>query len=211
MTGVKHPVPRANGTADRFCHVGVRIVFPAGGFAVRGQGCQRIGSGVPAAAPSIILSQIGEARLGAGVIRSQPVLSPLGSGFSICRFRALLAAARGRYASGGAGVRRSPADQQTRWTARAGTDQPFASCEHRLFGGTEDPSPQDRARPDAGRLCARRSSGLWRGSTAGRHRRAALARQQRRCPLTGDGNVEISERHLRDRRTGHARAVSGCC
>ena len=69
VTGVEHPAPRTNGTADRFRHVGVRIVLPAGGPAVWGRGSPLTGSGVPAVAPSIILSQIGEAQPAAGVIR----------------------------------------------------------------------------------------------------------------------------------------------
>jgi hypothetical protein len=56
---------------------------PAGGGACcPGPGAPLTGSGVSAAAPSIILSQTGEVRLGAGVIRSQPVLGPSGSGFT---------------------------------------------------------------------------------------------------------------------------------
>ena len=71
VTGVEHPAPRANGTADRFRRVGARIVFPAGGPAVRGQGSPLTGSGAPAAAPSIIPSPIGAGRLGVGVTHSQ--------------------------------------------------------------------------------------------------------------------------------------------
>jgi hypothetical protein len=82
VTGVEHPAPRANGTADRFRRIGVRIVLSAGGPAVGGRGCPRTGSGVPAAAPLIIPLQIGEVRPGAGAIRSQPVLGPSGSGFT---------------------------------------------------------------------------------------------------------------------------------
>jgi hypothetical protein len=82
VTGVEHLAPRLNRTADRFRVAGGRTVLAAGGFAVRGRGCLRTGSGVPAAGPSIILSRIGEVRLGAGVIHSQPVPSPSGSGFA---------------------------------------------------------------------------------------------------------------------------------
>ena len=71
VTGVEHPAPRANGTADRFRRVGARIVFPAGGPAVRGRGSRLTGSGAPAAAPSIIPSPIGAGRLGVGVTHSQ--------------------------------------------------------------------------------------------------------------------------------------------
>ena len=45
VTGVEHPAPRANGTADRFRRVGARIVFPAGGPAVRGRGPHLLGLG----------------------------------------------------------------------------------------------------------------------------------------------------------------------
>jgi len=76
VTGVKHPVPRANGTADQFRVSGVRTVLPAGGFAVRGRGCLRTGSTFPGAQSLMILSQIGEARPAAGVIRSRGVRSP---------------------------------------------------------------------------------------------------------------------------------------
>src|SRR5215468_6826238 len=82
VTGIEQPAPRANRTVDRFPRVGVRIVFPAGELAVRGPVSPFTGPGVPVAAPSIIPLQIGEVRLGVGVIRSQLVLSPSGSGFS---------------------------------------------------------------------------------------------------------------------------------
>jgi len=82
VTGIEHPAPRVNGTADRFRHVGARIVLPAGGVAVRGRGCPRTGSGVPAAGPLIIPLPIGGVRPGAGVIRSRLVLSLCGSGFA---------------------------------------------------------------------------------------------------------------------------------
>src|SRR6516225_6058451 len=70
-----------------------------------------------------------EVRLGAGVIRSQSVLSLAGSGFGppsrdliprfetfqgSCGFRALSAAALDGFAAGGAAFRRSPARDQTR-------------------------------------------------------------------------------------------------
>jgi hypothetical protein len=71
VTGVEHPAARANGTADRFRRVGARIVLPAGGPAVRGPVSPLTGSGTPAAAPSIIPLQIGEARPVAGVTHSQ--------------------------------------------------------------------------------------------------------------------------------------------
>jgi hypothetical protein len=82
VTGVEHPAPRANGTADRFRSVRVRIVLPAGGPAVRGPASPLTGSGVPAAAASIIPLRIGEARRGAGATHSRLALSPSGSGFS---------------------------------------------------------------------------------------------------------------------------------
>jgi hypothetical protein len=58
------------------------MVLLVRGPAVRGRGSPLTGSGVPAVALSIILSQIGEVRLEGGVIRSQPVLSPSSAGFS---------------------------------------------------------------------------------------------------------------------------------
>jgi hypothetical protein len=79
VTGVEHPLPRTNGTADGFRVTERRTVFPAGGFAVRGRGCLRTGSGVPAAGPLIIPLPIGEARRVAGVIRSQPGARSLSS------------------------------------------------------------------------------------------------------------------------------------
>ena len=82
VTGIEYPVPHTNGTADGFRGVGGRMVLSAGGRAVRGQGSLLTGSGVPAAAPLIIRSRIGGVRPGAGVIRSQPMLSPSGSGFT---------------------------------------------------------------------------------------------------------------------------------
>src|SRR5215472_3681535 len=77
--GTGDPITRGSGTADGFLVTGFPTVLPAGGFAVRRRACLPTGSGVPAAGPLIILLQIGEVRLGAGVIRSQPVLSPSGS------------------------------------------------------------------------------------------------------------------------------------
>jgi len=71
VTGVEHPAARADGTTDRFRRVGARIVLPAGGPAVRGPVSPLTGSGTPAAAPSIIPLQIGEARPVAGVTHSQ--------------------------------------------------------------------------------------------------------------------------------------------
>ena len=83
MTGVEFPVPRANGTADRFRRVGVRIVLPAGGRAVRGPVSPLIGSGVPQAALLIIRSRSGAARPVAGAIHSRLVFSLSGEGFSL--------------------------------------------------------------------------------------------------------------------------------
>ena len=71
VTGVEHPAPRVNGTADRFRRIGFTMVLPAGGPAVRRGGSPPIGSGVPRAGLSIIRSRIGEARPVAGVIHSQ--------------------------------------------------------------------------------------------------------------------------------------------
>src|SRR5215470_13733542 len=89
VTGVEHPALRANGTAERFYRVVVRIVLPAGGFAARGQVSPLTGSGVPVPGPLIILSQIGAVRPMVGVIRSQWGLGLYGSGFTppfeICR------------------------------------------------------------------------------------------------------------------------------
>ena len=116
VTGAEYPALRVNQTVERFRRVGVRIVLPAVWFAVRGRGYRLTGSGVRAAGPLIILSQIGEVRPGAGVIRSQPVLSPSGSGFSppyeisyrglklprvSAAFGVLLPAAWGRFVAGG--------------------------------------------------------------------------------------------------------------
>src|SRR6516164_10361246 len=78
--GVEHPFPRANGTADGFRGVGGRMVLAAGGLAVLVRGSLPIGFGVPVAAPLIILSLIGEGRLGAGVIRSSVPGGPNGNG-----------------------------------------------------------------------------------------------------------------------------------
>src|ERR1700751_2374197 len=49
---------------------------------MRVRGCLRTGSGVPAVAPSIILSQIGAVRPMAGVIRSQPGVQSLQLGYA---------------------------------------------------------------------------------------------------------------------------------
>ena len=56
---------------------------PGGWDPMRIQGCLRTGSGVPAVAPSIILSQIGAVRPMAGVIRSQPGVQSPQLGFSV--------------------------------------------------------------------------------------------------------------------------------
>ena len=82
VTGVEHPAPRANGTADRFRSVGARIVLPAGRPAVRGPVSPLTGSGVPAAGPSIIPLRTGEGQPVAGVIHSRLVLSASASGFT---------------------------------------------------------------------------------------------------------------------------------
>jgi hypothetical protein len=71
VTGVEYPVPRANGTADQFRDAGGRMVLPAGGLAVWGRASLLTGSGVLRAGLLIILSPIGEDRLGAGATRSQ--------------------------------------------------------------------------------------------------------------------------------------------
>jgi hypothetical protein len=71
VAGTKYPVIRANGTVDGSRGIGGRTVFLAGGVSFRGRGSPHTGSGVPAAGPLTIRSQIGEARLGAGVILNQ--------------------------------------------------------------------------------------------------------------------------------------------
>src|SRR6516162_11873827 len=110
VTGVEHPTPRINRTADRFRRVGARIVL-MGGVPNRGWASPRTGSGVPRAEPLIIRSQTGVARRAAGVIRN---LRPR-TGFSppyeisyrgvklprVCAaFEAVLPAARDRFAAG---------------------------------------------------------------------------------------------------------------
>jgi hypothetical protein len=81
VTGVEPPVPRANGTADRFRRVGARIVLLVDGVPMAGPGFRLIGSTFPGAQSLITPSQIGEARPVAGVIRSQPGARPLWLGF----------------------------------------------------------------------------------------------------------------------------------
>ena len=79
-TGVEYPVSRANGRV-RVRRIGFRTALLGDVVSIRGRESLPSGSGVPAVAPSIILSQIGEVRPAAGVIRSQPVLSLSSSGF----------------------------------------------------------------------------------------------------------------------------------
>jgi hypothetical protein len=54
-----------------------RAVLMADGVPMRGREFPPTGSGVPAAAPLIIPSQIGEVPMGGGVIRSRSVLAQL--------------------------------------------------------------------------------------------------------------------------------------
>src|SRR5215471_16340242 len=81
VTGVEHAAPRVSGTADRFRRVRGRAVLPADGLAARCPVSPLTGSGVPAAAPSIILLRIGAVRPVAGVIHSRLVLSSFRLGF----------------------------------------------------------------------------------------------------------------------------------
>src|SRR5215469_11426252 len=79
VTGVEHPTPCINGTADRFRRVGARIVLLVGGVPIRDRASPRTGSGVPRVGPLIIRSQTGVARRAAGVIRNlrpRPCFSP---------------------------------------------------------------------------------------------------------------------------------------
>ena len=70
VAGIRHPVMPANGKGDGFHRIGGRTVSMAGGVPMVGREFPTTGSGVPAAAPLIIPSRIGEARTGAGGIRN---------------------------------------------------------------------------------------------------------------------------------------------
>jgi hypothetical protein len=104
VTGVEHPTPRINGTADRFRHVGARIVLLVGGVPIRGWASPRIGPGVPRAGRLTIRSQTGVARRAAGVIRNlrprsnyapRDLIPRCETSQDLCRSRALRAVARG--------------------------------------------------------------------------------------------------------------------
>jgi hypothetical protein len=71
VAGIQEPAELANGMGDGFHRIGDQIPILVRGVPIRGRGSPLTGSGVRAAEPLIIRSQIGEARLGAGVIRSR--------------------------------------------------------------------------------------------------------------------------------------------
>jgi hypothetical protein len=71
VVGIQEPAVLANGKGDGFHRIGDQIPILVRGVPIRGRGSPLTGSGVRAAEPLIIRSQIGEARLGAGVIRSR--------------------------------------------------------------------------------------------------------------------------------------------
>src|SRR5262249_8599434 len=123
VTGDKHPPPRLNGTADRFRVIGARTGGLGGGFAVWGRASLLPGSTFPGAQSLIIRWQTGAGRPATRVVRSQPMLSSCGSGFSPpyeisyrvvklprvpAALGAILPAARGRFPAGGATFGRSP-------------------------------------------------------------------------------------------------------
>jgi hypothetical protein len=70
-----HPAPGGGGGGSHPCRD--RAVLMADGVPMRGREFPPTGSGVPAAAPLIIPSQIGEVPMGGGVIRSRSVLAQL--------------------------------------------------------------------------------------------------------------------------------------
>ena len=71
VAGIQEPAELANGKGDGFHRIGGQTPILARGVPIRGRGSLLTGSGVRAAEPLIIRSQIGGARLGAGVIRSR--------------------------------------------------------------------------------------------------------------------------------------------
>ena len=71
VAGTRTPVIPANGEEIGLARIGRRTVIMAGGVPMRGREFRPTGFGVPAVAPLIIPSQIGEAQAGAGVIRSR--------------------------------------------------------------------------------------------------------------------------------------------
>src|SRR5262249_36981748 len=115
VTGVKHPAPRLNGTADRVRRVGARIVVLVGGVPI--QGGRPTGAGGRPAGASIILSQIGEVRPAAGVIHSQPELSPSGSGFTPLSTPSQFCHET-RNTSRALGFRKRPSRNTVRWARR---------------------------------------------------------------------------------------------
>ena len=71
LVPIQQPVTRANGMADGCRRIGGRTVTLADGVRMAGMVSLLTGSGVPAAAPSIIPSLIGAVRQAGGVIRSR--------------------------------------------------------------------------------------------------------------------------------------------
>src|SRR6266481_4034668 len=78
---IQQPVTSASGIADGFRPIGGRTAVLSDGVLLAGRASLLTGSGVPAATPLIIRSQIGGDRPEAGVIRSWKPLSNLGRGF----------------------------------------------------------------------------------------------------------------------------------
>ena len=70
VVGIQEPGVLTDGKGDGFPRSGGQIPILARGVPIWGRGSPPTGSGVRAAEPLIIRSQIGVARLGAGVIRS---------------------------------------------------------------------------------------------------------------------------------------------
>ena len=140
MTGIERQVFRVTG---------FRTVLLADGSAVRCLGC-RTGSGSPAAPSSIIPFQTGAARLTAGVIHSQLVLIPSGSGLTppneisyrgvkLPRFSAafgpLVGAAWARFAAGGPASRGGDqASGAGAYLCSLGTNTVLGNVTNGLFG-----------------------------------------------------------------------------
>jgi hypothetical protein len=76
LAGTRHPGKRANGDKREFRRIGGRSAALADGILMAGRRSLPTGSGVPAAAPLITPSRIGEARPAGGVIRSPPARVP---------------------------------------------------------------------------------------------------------------------------------------
>ena len=83
MAGAQRPVISANGRAGGFRRTGGRTAIMVDGVPMEGRRSPLIGSGVPAVAPLIILSQIGEARPAGGVIRSHSGVTGLRNAISL--------------------------------------------------------------------------------------------------------------------------------